>query len=182
VQKGKYFVLSTHREENIDIEYKFRELVVAINSLAEEYGLPIVFSTHPRTWKRLETERVALHPLIQKVKPLAFTDYCRLQCDAACVISDSGTLSEESAILQFPAVLLRNSTERPEVLDKGTMVIGGYTAKSLLQAVELARIAGRDNYLKPSDYLDANVADKVVRIIQSYVHIVNTVIWRKDEN
>lgn len=179
VQKGKYFVLSTHREENIDIEYKFRELVVAINSLAEEYGLPIVFSTHPRTWKRLEAERVTLHPLIQKVKPLAFTDYCRLQCDAACVISDSGTLSEESAILQFPAVLLRNSTERPEVLDKGSMVIGGYTARSLMQAVDVAIKAFKNSNIIPVDYHDDNVSIKVVKIIQSYADIINKVIWNK---
>jgi len=179
VEKKKYFVLSMHREENIDIEYKFNELVSALNSLAETYGLPIVFSTHPRTWKRLEANHVSLNPLIRNVKPLGFTDYCRLQCDALCVISDSGTLSEESAILRFPAVLLRNSTERPEVLDKGTIVIGGYTAESLLQSVALtiSSFDGEDH--RPKDYCDMNVSQKVVKIVQSYTPIINKVVWDK---
>jgi len=179
VEKKKYFVLSMHREENIDIEYKLKELVRALNSLAETYGLPIVFSTHPRTWKRLEADQVVLNPLIRNVKPLGFTDYCRLQCDAACVISDSGTLSEESSILCFPAVLLRNSTERPEVLDKGTIVIGGYTQESLLQSVSLAinSFDGEDH--RPKDYYDTNVSQKIVKIIQSYTPIINKVVWDK---
>ena len=179
VEKKKYFVLSMHREENIDIEYKFNELVRALNSLAETYGLPIIFSTHPRTWKRLEADHVGLNPLIRNVKPLGFTDYCRLQCNAACVISDSGTLSEESSILQFPAVLLRNSTERPEVLDKGTIVIGGYTEQSLLQSVALAinSFDGEDH--RPRDYCDTNVSQKVVKIIQSYTRIIDQTTWFK---
>jgi UDP-N-acetylglucosamine 2-epimerase (non-hydrolysing) len=179
VEKKRYFVLSMHREENIDIEYKFNELVRALNSLAETYGLPIIFSTHPRTWKRLEADHVGLNPLIRNVKPLGFTDYCRLQCNAACVISDSGTLSEESSILQFPAVLLRNSTERPEVLDKGTIVIGGYTEQSLLQSVALAinSFDGEDH--RPRDYCDTNVSQKVVKIIQSYTRIIDQTTWFK---
>lgn len=179
VEKKKYFVLSMHREENIDIEYKFKELVKALNNLAETYGLPIIFSTHPRTWKRLEIDQVALNPFIRNVKPLGFTDYCRLQCDASCIISDSGTLSEESSILRFPAVLLRNSTERPEVLDKGTIVIGGYTEESLLQSVALAinSFDGEDH--RPKDYCDTNVSSKVVKIIQSYTPIINQVVWNK---
>jgi len=179
VKKRGYLVLSMHREENIDIEYKFNELVAALNGLAETYGLPIVFSTHPRTWKRLEANHVSLNPLIHSVKPLGFTDYCRLQCDAKCVISDSGTLSEESSILKFPAVLLRNSTERPEVLDKGTIVIGGYTAESLLQSVALAisSFDGEDH--RPKDYCDDNVSQKVVKIVQSYTAIINKVVWDK---
>jgi len=182
VEKKKYFVLSMHREENIDIEYKFKELVKALNSLAETYGLTIIFSTHPRTWKRLEADHIALNPLIRNVKPLGFTDYCRLQCDAACVISDSGTLSEESSILRFPAVLLRNSTERPEVLDKGTIVIGGYTEQSLLQSVALAinSFDGEDH--RPKDYCDTNVSSKVVKIIQSYTYIIDDVIWSKNRS
>ena len=179
VEKKKYFVLSMHREENIDIEYKFNELISALNRLAETYGLPIIFSTHPRTWKRLEANHVSLNPLIRNVKPLGFTDYCRLQCDPLCVISDSGTLSEESAILRFPVVLLRNSTERPEVLDKGTIVIGGYTAESLLQSVTLAisSFDGEDH--KPKDYCDMNVSQKVVKIVQSYTPIIDQVVWNK---
>jgi len=179
VQKGDYFVLSMHREENIDIEYKFNELITALNSLAERYNLPIVFSTHPRTWKRLEANHTSLNPLIHSVKPLGFTDYCRLQCDAKCVISDSGTLSEESSILGFPAVLLRNSTERPEVLDKGTIVIGGYTAETLLQSVTMAMDLFDGEDRRPGDYSDSNVADKVVRIIQSYTPIINKIVWNK---
>jgi len=179
VEKGKYFVLSMHREENIDIEYKFKELIKALDVIAETYGLPIVFSTHPRTWKRLEAEGIKLNPLIQQVKPLSFTDYCRLQIDAKCVISDSGTLSEESAILRFPAVLLRNSTERPEAVDKGSIVIGGYTAESLTQSIALAIdfFDGKDH--RPADYFDEDVSAKVVKIIQGYTPIVNKVIWNK---
>ncbi len=179
VEKKKYFVLSMHREENIDIEHKFKELIKALNSLAETYGLPIIFSTHPRTWKRLEADHVTLNPLIRNVKPLGFTDYCRMQCDAACVISDSGTLSEEASILGFPAVLLRNSTERPEVLDKGTIVIGGYTSECLLQSVALAinSFDGEDH--RPRDYCDTNVSSKVVKIIQSYAPVIDEIIWLK---
>ena len=177
VEKKKYFVLSMHREENIDIEYKFKELVRALNSLAEMYGLPIIFSTHPRTWKRLEADHVTLNPLIRNVKPLSFTDYCRMQCDAVCVISDSGTLSEESSILGFPAVLLRNSTERPEVLDKGTIVIGGYTEESLLQSVALAIDSFDAEDHRARDYCDTNVSHKVVKIIQSYTPIINEMVW-----
>ena len=180
VKKGGYFVLSMHREENIDIEYKFNELIVALNSLAERYNLPIVFSTHPRTWKRLEANHTSLNPLIHSVKPLGFTDYCRLQCDAKCVISDSGTLSEESSMLGFPAVLLRNSTERPEVLDKGTIVIGGYTAETLLQSTAMAMDLFDGEDRRPVDYRDNNVADKVVRIIQSYTPIINKIVWNKN--
>ncbi len=180
VKKGGYFVLSMHREENIDSEYKFNELVTALNNLAERYNLPIVFSTHPRTWKRLEANHTSLSPFIHSVKPLGFTDYCRLQCDAKCVISDSGTLSEESSILRFPAVLLRNSTERPEVLDKGTIVIGGYTAETLLQSVAMAMDLFDGEDKRPVDYRDSNVSAKVVRIIQSYIPIINKIVWGKD--
>lgn len=181
VSKGEYFVLSMHREENIDIGFKFAELVKALDALAREYRLPVIFSTHPRTAKKLESEGVKLDPLVRAVKPLSFTDYCRLQIDAKCVISDSGTLSEESSMLRFPAVLLRNSTERPEVLDMGSMVIGGFTAESLLQSAKMAMelFDGADR--RPSDYRDADVSRKVARIIQSYVPIVNRDVWGKQE-
>ncbi|MHB0854651.1 MAG: non-hydrolyzing UDP-N-acetylglucosamine 2-epimerase [Rectinema subterraneum] len=179
VEKDRYFVLSMHREENIDIEYKFKELVKALDTIAEIYSLPIIFSTHPRTWKRLEAEGVKLNPLIKQVKPLSFTDYCRLQIDAKCVISDSGTLSEESAILRFPAVLLRNSTERPEAADKGSIVIGGYTAESLTQSIALAIDFFDGKEHRPDDYFDEDVSAKVVKIIQGYTPIINKVIWNK---
>ncbi len=180
VAKGGYFVLSMHREENVDIGYKFKELVKALDTLADMYGLPIIFSTHPRTWMRLDAEGVTLNPLIKKVKPLGFTDYCRLQLDAKCVISDSGTLSEESSMLHFPAVLLRNSTERPEVLDKGSIIIGGYRTESLLQSVAMAIELPGSGARQPGDYLDTNVSLKVVKIIQSYTRIVDKVVWNKE--
>ena len=180
VESGKYFVVSMHREENVDIEHKFQELVKALNALAGVYGLPVVFSTHPRTMKRLEAEGVAFHPLIRNVKPMGFSDYCRLQLDAKCVISDSGTLSEESSMLRFPGVLLRNSTERPEVLDKGTVLIGGYCAGTLLQSVEVAVKLFDLGDHRPVDYRDFNVSSKVVKLIQSYAPIIDKVVWDKD--
>ena len=179
VEKGGYFVLSMHREENVDIDHKFRELVKALDALADTYKIPIVFSTHPRTWKRLDAEGVALNPLIRQVKPLGFTDYCRLQIDAKCVISDSGTLSEESSMLRFPAVLLRNSTERPEVLDKGSVIIGGYRTESLLQSVAMAIGLDGPDARQPGDYLDTNVSVKVAKIIQSYTRIIDGIVWGK---
>jgi len=124
VEKGGFFLVSAHREENIDIEHKFDELVAALNAIAAEHKKPIVFSTHPRTMKRIESKGIKFDPLIRNMKPFSFSDYCRLQLDSYCVLSDSGTLSEESSMLHFPAVLLRNSTERPEALDMGTIVIG----------------------------------------------------------
>jgi UDP-N-acetylglucosamine 2-epimerase (non-hydrolysing) len=180
VERGKYFVASMHREENVDIERKFDELVKALDALADSYGLPVIFSTHPRTMKRLQVKGVAFNPLIRNVSPLAFTDYCRLQLDAKCVISDSGTLSEESSILHFPGVLLRNSTERPEVLDKGTMVIGGCRPESLLQSVAIAVCLSDLDDRRPADYRDTNVSAKVVKLIQSYTPIIAKVVWDRD--
>jgi len=179
VSRGGYFLVSMHREENVDIEYKFNELIKALNSIAEIYGVPIVFSTHPRTLKRLEASGTVFNPLIRNVKPFGFTDYCKLQLNAKCVISDSGTLSEESSMLHFPAVLLRNSTERPEVLDKGTMVIGGYRTDSLLQSTEIAMSLADFEDHSPIDYRDLNVSSKVVKLIQSYTPIIENVIWDK---
>lgn len=180
VAKGGYFLVSAHREENIDIERKFDELVAALNAIAEEYGKPVIFSTHPRTMKRIEQKGVKFNSLIRNMKPFSFSDYCRLQLDSYCVLSDSGTLSEESSMLRFPAVLLRNSTERPEVLDKGTMIIGGYRAESLLQSVALAVESFDPQAPRPDDYADLNVSAKVVRVIQSYTRIVDKVIWDKN--
>jgi UDP-N-acetylglucosamine 2-epimerase (non-hydrolysing) len=179
VCKGEYFIVSAHREENIDIDQKFNELVAAINAIAEEYKKPIIFSTHPRTMKRIQAKGVKFNTLIRNMKPFSFSDYCRLQLDSYCVLSDSGTLSEESNILHFPAVLLRNSTERPEVLDVGTIVIGGFRKETLLQSVLLAVDTFNKEAVKAGDYRDENVSEKVVKIIQSYTTIIDKIVWDK---
>jgi len=181
LEPGKYFVVSAHREENIDHEGHFLSLMGAINAVAEEYGLPIVYSTHPRSWKKIEERGFKFHPLVRQLKPFGFFDYNKLQMESFCVLSDSGTLSEESAMLGFPAVLIRTSTERPEVLDKGTIVVGGITERDIIQAVVLCR-AMWDNQEQASlaaDYRDENVSMKVVKVIQSYCKLVNAIVWRK---
>jgi UDP-N-acetyl-L-fucosamine synthase len=181
LEPGKYILVSAHREENIDFEKNFFSLMNSLNSIAEKYQLPIIYSTHPRSWKRIEERGFKFHPLIRQLKPFGFFDYNKLQLNAFCVLSDSGTLSEESAILGFPAVLIRTSTERPEVLDKGTIVIGGITEKDIVQAVDLSRAMweNKESLLLANDYQDINVSVKVVKIIQSYSKIVNRVIWNK---
>ena len=182
LEKGKYILVSAHREENIDIEDNFMHLVNSLNSVAEEFKIPIIYSTHPRSWKRIEEKKIKFNPLIKKLKPFGFIDYNKLQQNAFCVLSDSGTLSEESAILNFPAVLIRTSTERPEVLDKGSIIIGGIKSGEVVQAVysavELFGAMDNTNIL-PVDYQDTNVSMKVVKIIQSYTKIVNRNIWNK---
>ena len=181
LEQGKYFLLSAHREENIDNEKNFLSLMDAINSIAEREQMPVIYSTHPRSRKRIEARGFRFHPLVRSMEPFGFLDYNRLQKDARCVLSDSGTLSEESAMLGFPAVLIRTSTERPEVLDKGSIVIGGITEESIRQAVGMA-IAMEENHEAAEmawDYHDENVSTKVVKIIQSYTDIVNRTVWRK---
>lgn len=181
LEKDKYMLLSAHREENIDNEKTFTSLMTAINRAAETYNMPIVYSTHPRSLKRIEENGFKFHPLVKNLKPFGFFDYNHLQKNAFCVLSDSGTLSEESAMLGFPGVLIRTSTERPEVLDKGTVIIGGVTYESVSQSIELSR-AMHENHeptVLAHDYRDKNVSVKVVKIIQSYTSIVNDVIWRK---
>ncbi|MCF6095693.1 UDP-N-acetylglucosamine 2-epimerase (non-hydrolyzing) [Thermovorax subterraneus] len=181
LQPGKYIVVSAHREENIDNEKNFFSLMNALNAIAERYQLPIVYSTHPRSWKMIEKRGFKFHPLIRKLRPFGFFDYNKLQLNSFCVLSDSGTLSEESAILGFPAVLIRTSTERPEVLDKGTIVIGGITEKDIVQAVELSRAMweNKEKTALANDYVDENVSVKVVKIIQSYAKIVDKFVWGK---
>jgi UDP-N-acetylglucosamine 2-epimerase len=183
LKPGKYMLVSAHREENIDNEKNFSNLMNALNSIAETYSMPIIYSTHPRSWKRIEERGFHFHHLIQQLKPFGFLDYNQLQLNSFCVLSDSGTLSEESAILGFPGVLLRTSTERPEVLDKGTVVIGGITDKDIFQAVDLSRAMweNKEPTEMATDYLDENVSVKVVKIIQSYTKIVNEVVWGKDD-
>lgn len=181
LEPGKYILVSAHREENIDDEKNFISLMQAINGVAEKYQMPIIYSTHPRSWKRIEERGFKFHPLVRQLKPFGFFDYNKLQLNAFCVLSDSGTLSEESAILGFPAVLIRTSTERPEVLDKGTIVIGGITERDIIQAVELcsAMWENKEKSFLATDYHDENVSVKIVKIIQSYVKIINQYVWRK---
>jgi len=183
LEKGKYILVSAHREENIDIEKNFIDLVDSLNSVAEEFKLPIIYSAHPRSWKKIEKRKIMFNSLIRKLKPFGFMDYNKLQQNAFCVLSDSGTLSEESAILNFPAVLIRTSTERPEVLDKGSIIIGGIKSGEVIQSiyssVEMFK-ALDSKYNLPIDYQDTNVSMKVVKIIQSYTKIINKNIWRKN--
>ena len=181
LEKNKYILLSSHREENIDNEEHFMSLMNAVNDIAEKYQMPVIYSTHPRSQKFIEKRNFKFHPLVQNLKPFGFMDYNKLQKNAYCVLSDSGTLSEESAMLGFAGVLIRTSTERPEVLDKGSVVIGGITDKTVEQALELA-VSMRDNneeVVMAEDYADTNVSVKVVKIIQSYTDIVNKTVWGK---
>jgi len=181
LKKNNYILVSAHREENIDNEDHFMSLMTAINDIAEKYGLPVIYSTHPRSKKFIDQRNFKFHPLVQSLKPFGFLDYNKLQMNAYCVLSDSGTLSEESAMLDFAGVLIRTSTERPEVLDKGTVVIGGVTTKDIEQALEMA-VTMRDNKERtemPDDYHDTNVSVKVVKLIQSYTKIVNETVWGK---
>ena len=181
LEAGKYFLLSAHREENIDNEENFLSLMNAINGIAERYQMPVIYSTHPRSRKFIEQRNFQFHPLVRSLKPFGYLDYNKLQRSAACVLSDSGTLSEESALLDFPAVLIRTSTERPEVLDAGTIVIGGITEESIGQAIEMAVAMAEEHIHRPlpQDYLATNVSEKVVRIIQSYTDIVCRTTWGK---
>ena len=181
LEKDKYILVSAHREENIDHEDHFKSLMNAINHIAETYKLPIVYSTHPRSWKRIEEKGFTFNPLVRQLKPFGFFDYNHLQKNAFCVLSDSGTLSEESAILGFTGILIRTSTERPEVLDKGSVIIGGIEEEDIEQSIELAR-SMKENHAPwelALDYRDRCVSTKVVKIIQSYVKIINQVVWRK---
>lgn len=180
LEPHKYFLVSCHREENIDQESHFLSLMHALDQVATLYKLPIIFSTHPRTQKMIDKHHLTFHPLIQNIKPLGFIDYNRLQQEAYCVLSDSGSLAEESHILHFPAISIRTSTERPEVLDKGSLVLGGITDSSILSAINLTKnLFSQNNYPFLSDYQDTNVSTKVAYCIQSYTPIVNHLIWHK---
>ena len=176
-----YILVSAHREENIDIESHFMDLMNAINHIAEKYQMPVIYSTHPRSMKFIEKRKFQFHPLVQNLKPFGFLDYNKLQMNAYCVLSDSGTLSEESAMLGFPGVLIRTSTERPEVLDKGTVVIGGIEEQDVEQAAQLAvsMFENKEETVMAEDYADTNVSVKVVKLIQSYAKIVNLTTWRQ---
>lgn len=181
LEKGKYILVSAHREENIDIEKNFFKLMNGINMIAEHYNIPVIYSTHPRSMKKIEERNFKFNPLVKNLKPFGFFEYNKLQKNAYAVISDSGTLSEESSMLNFPGILIRTSTERPEVLDKGNMIIGGIEGGEIIQTIDMVRTYFEENnrYELPVDYRDINVADKVVRIILSYYKIIDKVIWRK---
>jgi UDP-N-acetyl-L-fucosamine synthase len=181
LEKNSFILLSAHREENIDIEKNFISLMNSVNSIAGKYKMPVVYSTHPRSRKKIDERKFRFDPLVRLLEPFGFFDYNKLQKEAFCVLSDSGTLSEESAIMGFAGVLIRTSTERPEVLDKGSVIIGGIDEKSLLGAVELSAgmFANKEKTLLCPDYMDTNVSAKVVKIIQSYTGIINKFIWDK---
>lgn len=179
LKKDTYIVVSTHREENIDLENNFDDLCNAINEVAETFKLPIIFSTHPRTRKRIEEKNIKFNPLIKNVPPLGFFDYVNLQKNSYIVLSDSGTISEESAMMQFPAISIRTSTERPEAIDTGTIVIGGIKADQLLNAIVLTKGTYDPDIELPQEYNVSNTSDRVVRAIQSYTSIINKVIWDK---
>ena len=187
LEKGKYILLSAHREENIDTEKNFLSLFHAINAIAEKYDMPILYSCHPRSRKRLEQSGFALEPRVIQHEPLGFHDYNCLQMNAFAVISDSGTLPEESSFFTsvghpFPAVCIRTSTERPEALDKACFILAGIEGNGLIQAVETAVEMNRngDYGIPVPDYVEENVSTKVVKIIQSYTGVVNKMVWRKD--
>ena len=186
LEEGKYILLSAHREENIDTEENFTSLFTAVNKLAEKYNMPVLYSCHPRSRKRLEESGFKLDSRVIQHEPLGFHDYNKLQMSAFLVVSDSGTLPEESSFYisegsPFPAVCIRTSTERPEALDKGDFILAGIDEKSLLQAADTAvSLKENGDYGLPTpDYMDENVSDKVVRIIQGYTGVVNKMVWRK---
>ena len=179
LETGRYILLSIHREENIDIESNFNELIDAINSLAEYYNMPVLYSVHPRSQKAIDSRTVKFAPEVKMHEPFGFSDYIALQVNAFCVVSDSGTLAEESSILGFPAVSARTSTERQEAVERGSMVIGGIGKKAILQAVELATSLKKMSASPVPDYSDTNVSSKVCGIIQGYTDVINRMIWRK---
>lgn len=184
--KGKYILLSAHREENIDIEENFNQLFAAVNTIAEKYNMPVLYSCHPRSKMNIEKRKMTLHPHVKMHEPLGFHDYNQLQINAFAVMSDSGTLPEEASFFNsvgcaYPAICIRTSTERPEALDKGNFVLAGITSGQIEQAMELSveMIRENDTGTAVLDYADENVSMKVVRLIQSYTGIVNRVVWKK---
>ncbi|MCI7442620.1 MAG: UDP-N-acetylglucosamine 2-epimerase (non-hydrolyzing) [Clostridium sp.] len=181
LEPKKYFLVSAHREENIDNDKNFKNLIDALNEIAEKYNMPVIYSTHPRSFKKIEEKKIKFHKNINSLKPFGFYDYNKLQKEAFCVLSDSGSLAEESNIMNFPAVSIRTSTERPEAIDKGSVILGGITFESITQAINIIveeKLQGEE-VVKANDYTDTNVSTKVVNIIQGYTEIINNFIWRK---
>lgn len=181
LEPKKYILLSAHREENIDIETNFMALMNAVNAMAETYDMPILYSCHPRSRKMIEKRNFVFDKRVIQHQPLGFFDYNKLQQNAFCVVSDSGTIPEEASYFKFPAVSVRTSTERPEAMEKGVFVVGSITKEQVLQAVDLAvsMNENEDKGLTVPAYADENVSTKVVKIIQSYVGIINKMVWRK---
>jgi UDP-N-acetylglucosamine 2-epimerase (non-hydrolysing) len=180
LEKNKYFLVSAHREENIDNEMNFNSLMDAINNVAEKYELPIIYSAHPRSLKLIEKRAFKFSPLVRIHEPFSFSDYIKLQIDSKCVLSDSGTLSEESAMLNFPAVLIRTSTERPEAVDSGTIIVGGIKSESIIQSIDIVTNPSVCKQKNPvENYANIDVSNSIIRLIQSYTNIINMTTWRK---
>ncbi len=180
VKSDNYIVVSAHREENIDLKDHFALLTDALNSIADKYQMPVIFSTHPRTKDRIKIDKVKLHPLINNIPPLGFFDYVKLQQQAYVVLSDSGTISEEAAMMGFAAVSIRTSIERPEAIDAGTIVLGGISKDSIIGAVDMVKKMIIDEHTDlPWEYNIHNTAERVIKIIQGYTQVVNKVIWDK---
>lgn len=180
LKPGAYFVVSAHREENINSEENFSSLMSSLNAVAEVYGLPIIFSTHPRTRKMIEGRGVELHSLVKSIKPLGFNDYVKLQLDSKAVISDSGTISEESSILGFRALNIRQAHERPEAMEEGAVMMVGLRKERIMQGLAVLESQGETTLKTVSDYHVDNVSDKVLRIILSYTDYVNRLVWRRE--
>lgn len=177
LEKDKYFVVSAHREENINSESNFFDFIDSLNTVAEIYQLPLIFSTHPRTRKMIETKEVKLNPLIKTIKPLGFNDYVKLQINAKAVLSDSGTISEESSILGFKALNIRQAHERPEAMEEAAVMMVGLKKDRILQGLKVLEAQGKGTLRRVADYSMPNVSDKVVRIILSYTDYVKRVVW-----
>jgi len=177
LDEGKYFVVSAHREENINSEKNFYNLVESLNTIAEKYQLPIIFSTHPRTKKMIESKGIIFHPLIRNLKPLGFIDYNKLQIKSKAVLSDSGTISEESSILKFKALNIREAHERPEAMEEAAVMMVGLSKERILQGLEVLETQMHDTLRHVYDYCMPNVSDKVLRIILSYTDYVKRVVW-----
>lgn len=179
LEEGNYFVVSAHREENINSEVNFLDLVDSLNAVAEKYNIPLIVSTHPRTRKMIETKGIEFNPLIQILKPLGFNDYNKLQINSKAVLSDSGTISEESSILGFKALNIRQAHERPEAMEEASVMMVGLKKERILQGLQVLEIQGRDTLQLVGDYSMPNVSDKVLRIILSYTDYVNRVVWKE---